>query len=137
VAGLQVGHADHTYCAAKAAVVHLTRSVAMDVGESGIRVNCICPGWIATPILGKSVGLSQEAAEKTMDDVKNVLSGFQPLKRAGLPEDIAQAALWLASDEASFVNGHAMAVDGGISNGRMWSQFFEETTPLASALGLR
>ncbi len=136
VAGLQVGHADHTYCAAKAAVIHLTRSVAMDAGESGIRVNCICPGWIATPILGKSVGLSQEAAEKTMEDVKNVLSGFQPLKRSGLPKDIAQAALWLASDESTFVNGHALAVDGGISNGRMWAQFFEETTPLASALGL-
>lgn len=136
VAGLQVGHADHTYCAAKAAVIHLTRSVAMDAGESGIRVNCICPGWIATPILGKSVGLSQEAAEKTMEDVKNVLSGFQPLKRSGLPQDVAQAALWLASDESTFVNGHALAVDGGISNGRMWSQFFQETTPLASDLGL-
>lgn len=136
VSGLQTGHGDHTYCAAKAAVIHLTRSVAMDAGESGIRVNCICPGWIATPILGKSVGLSQEAAEKTMENVKNVISGFQPLKRAGLPDDVAQAALWLASDDSSFVNGHAMVVDGGLANGRMWSKFFEETTPLASALGL-
>ena len=74
--------------------------------------------------------------ELTMEEVKNVLSGFQPLKRAGLPEDVAQAALWLASDDSSFVNGHAMVVDGGVSNGRMWSQFFEETAPLASALGL-
>ena len=136
VAGLQVGHADHTYCAAKAAVIHLTRSVAMDAGESGIRVNCICPGWIATPIMGKSVGLTQEAAEKTVEEIKKIFVNFQPLKQAGMPEDVAQAALWLASDDSSFVNGHAMVVDGGISNGRMWSQFFEETTPLASALGL-
>ena len=136
VAGLKVGCSDHTYSAAKAAVIHLTRAVAMDAGESGIRVNCICPGWIATPILGKSVGLSQEAAEKTMEDVRKVLSDFQPLKRAGLPEDVAKAALWLASDESSFVNGHPMVVDGGIAGGGMWSKFFEETTPLASALGL-
>lgn len=136
VAGLKVGCSDHTYSAAKAAVIHLTRAVAMDAGESGIRVNCICPGWIATPILGKSVGLSQEAAEKTMEDVRKVLSDFQPLKRAGLPEDIAKAALWLASDESSFVNGHAMVVDGGLANGKMWSKFFEESAPLASALGL-
>lgn len=136
VSGLQTGHGDHTYCAAKAAVIHLTRSVAMDAGESGIRVNCICPGWIATPIMGKSVGLTQEAAEKTVEEIKKIFVNFQPLKRAGLPDDVAQAALWLASDDSSFVNGHAMVVDGGLANGRMWSKFFEETTPLASALGL-
>lgn len=136
VAGLKVGCSDHTYSTAKAAVIHLTRAVAMDAGESGVRVNCICPGWIATPILGKSVGLSQEAAEGAMEEVKNVLASFQPLKRAGLPEDVAKAALWLASDDSGFVNGHAMVVDGGIANGGMWSKFFEETTPLASALGL-
>ncbi|MFO8011023.1 MAG: glucose 1-dehydrogenase [Dehalococcoidia bacterium] len=136
VAGLQTGHADHTYSAAKAAVIHLTRSVAMEAGEIGIRVNCICPGWIATPILGKSAGLTQEDAEKSLASVSEVLTGFQPLKRAGLPEDVARAALWLAGDESSFVNGHALVVDGGISNGRMWTQFFVETAPLASAMGL-
>lgn len=136
VAGLAVGHADHTYCAAKAAVIHLTKSVAMEAGEAGIRVNCVCPGWIATPILGKSVGLSQEMAEERMAAVKDALADFQPVKRAGLPEDVARAAVWLASDDSAFVNGHALVVDGGVSNGRMWSQFFRETAPLAQALGL-
>ena len=136
IAGLETGHADHLYSAAKAAVIHLTRSVAAEVGEEGIRVNCICPGWIATPILGKSVGLSQAEAEATLERVREVLQGFQPIKRPGLPEDVARAALYLASDEAGFVSGHALVVDGGLSGGRSWSQFFLETAPLAQALGL-
>lgn len=136
VAGLQAGEADHTYSTAKAAIIHLTRSVAMDAGEYGIRVNCICPGWIATPIMGKSAGLSQEQAEETILAVKDVIKNFQPIKRPGLPEDVARAALWLASDDASFVNGHALVIDGGVSSGRMWSQFFEETAPLAKAVGV-
>src|SRR4030095_5031254 len=63
VAGLRAGFGPHVYSAAKAGVVHLTRSVAMELGEHGVRVNCICPGAIATPIFGKSFGLSTERAE--------------------------------------------------------------------------
>ncbi len=133
-AAFQTGSSDHIYGTAKAAVIQMTRSVAMETGEIGIRVNCICPGWIATPIMGKSAGLSQEESENRLEEVKNVLAGFQPIKRAGLPEDIAMAALWLACEDSSFVNGHALVVDGGLSNGKMWSKFFEDTAPLATAL---
>ena len=136
IAGLRAVDSTHVYSAAKAAVIHLTRSVAMELGESGVRVNCICPGWIATPLFGREFGLSPKDAEQTVELVKAPLASFQPIKRAGLPEDIAQAALWLASDDSSFVNGHALVVDGGISGGRMWSDFFKDMGPLAAALGL-
>ena len=99
-------------------MIHLTHSVAMELGESGVRVSCICPGGIATPIFGKGYGLSPEAADRTVPLMKQVLAGMQPLPRAGLPDDIANAAAWLASDESSFVNGHALVVDGGIIGGR-------------------
>ncbi len=122
VAGVGIGFGPHIYSAAKAAVIHLTRSVANELGEQGVRVNAICPGGIATPIFGKAMGLSAEQAEFTVDLMKVRLAEGQPIRRAGLPEDIANAAAWLASDEASFVTGHALVVDGGITTGRLWSE---------------
>jgi NAD(P)-dependent dehydrogenase (short-subunit alcohol dehydrogenase family) len=136
IAGLCTGLAPHVYSTAKAAVIHLTRSVAMELGEHGIRVNCICPGGIATPIFGKGLGLSPERAEEIVPLMKGVLENLQPIKRAGLPEDIAQAALWLASDESTFVNGHALVVDGGLSGGRSWSESQFRRATLRRALGL-
>lgn len=136
VAGLRAGHGPHVYSAAKAAVIHLTKSVAMELGESGVRVNCICPGGIATPIFGKAFGLSDEAAEKSVATMQAILAKVQPIQRAGLPEDIANAALWLASDDASFVNGHALVVDGGLTGGRMWSAVEQQRALMKSALGL-
>jgi NAD(P)-dependent dehydrogenase (short-subunit alcohol dehydrogenase family) len=136
VAGLQAGYGPHIYSAAKAAVIHLTRSVAMELGESGVRVNCICLGGIATPIFGKALGLSAEAAEQTVETMQAMLATFQPIRRAGLPEDIARAALWLASDDSSFVNGHALVVGGGLTGERMWSVVEEQRGVLRAALGL-
>lgn len=136
VAGLRAGFGPHVYSAAKAAVIHLTHSVAMELGESGVRVNCICPGGIATPIFGKGLGLSAERAEDIVPMMKGVLETMQPVKRSGLPEDIAHAALWLASDESTFVNGHALVVDGGLIGGRLWSDNQLRRSALRSALGL-
>ena len=136
VAGLRTGLGPHIYSAAKAAVIQLTRSVAMELGESGVRVNCICPGGIATPIFGKAFGLPPERADETIPLMKGVLETLQPIQRSGLPEDIAQAALWLASDDSSFVNGHALVVDGGLSGGRLWSENEQRRALLKSALGL-
>jgi NAD(P)-dependent dehydrogenase (short-subunit alcohol dehydrogenase family) len=135
VAGLQAGHGPHVYSAAKAAVIHLTRSVAMELGESGVRVNCICPGGIATPIFGKAFGLSDEAAERSVATMQAILAKIQPIQRAGLPEDIAKAALWLASDDSSFVNGQALVVDGGLTGGRMWSAVEQQRGLMKAALG--
>jgi NAD(P)-dependent dehydrogenase (short-subunit alcohol dehydrogenase family) len=109
------------YGAAKAAVIHLTKCVAMELGESGIRVNSISPGAIATGIFGKALGLSVEAAEKTPDVMREVYKAAQPIPRAGLPEDIAHAAVFLASDESTFINGHDLVIDGAITGGRNWT----------------
>jgi len=117
VAGLSTGFGPHIYSAAKAAVVHLTRSVAMELGEQGVRVNCICPGGIATPLIANAMG----GGEEGLATVKQFMGGLQPIQRAGLPEDIAQAALYLAGDESGFVSGHALVVDGGLGGGRLWS----------------
>ena len=110
------------YGAAKAAVIHLTKCVAMELGEANIRVNSISPGAIATGIFGKALGLSVEAAEKTPAVMREVYKAAQPIPRAGLPDDIAHAAVFLASDESSFINGHDLVIDGAITGGRNWSQ---------------
>ena len=106
------------YNASKAAVIHLTKSVAMELGEAGIRVNSISPGVIATGIFGKALGLSVGAAEKTPQLMHGVYKSAQPIPRAGLPEDIAHAAAFLASDESSFINGHDLVIDGAITGGK-------------------
>ncbi len=118
VAGLQTGYAPHLYSVAKAAVIHLTRSVALELGESGIRVNCICPGIIATPLAAGRTDVTDAQLTK----LRETLARSQALGRIGDPEDIARAALWLASDESSFVTGHAQVVDGGAFAGRPWSK---------------
>jgi NAD(P)-dependent dehydrogenase (short-subunit alcohol dehydrogenase family) len=110
------------YGAAKAAVIHLTKCVAMELGEANIRVNSISPGAIATGIFGKALGLSVEAAEKTSAVMREAFKSAQPIPRAGLPEDIARAAVFLASDESTFINGHDLVVDGAMTGGRNWSQ---------------
>ncbi len=115
VAGLQGGFGPHIYSAAKGAVVNLTRSVALELGPSNIRVNAICPGGIATPIFAGQLALGTNVDYAAM--VKPSLSMMQPIPRSGAPEDIANAACFLASDESSFVNGHALVVDGGLTAG--------------------
>jgi NAD(P)-dependent dehydrogenase (short-subunit alcohol dehydrogenase family) len=123
IAGRLAGYSSSVvYGAAKAAVIHLTRCVAMELGESNVRVNSISPGAIATGIFGKALGLSTDAAEKTPAVMREVYRTAQPIPRAGLPDDIAHAAVFLASDESSFVNGHDLVVDGAITGGRNWTQ---------------
>jgi len=99
----------HAYSAAKAGVVNLTRSAALEFARDHIRVNCIAPGGVATPIV---YGLAENR-----NAVEELLAKGQPLPRAGQPEDIAQAALFLASDASGFVTGHTLVVDGGATAG--------------------
>jgi NAD(P)-dependent dehydrogenase (short-subunit alcohol dehydrogenase family) len=114
VAGIRGFQGLHAYCAAKAGVVNLTRSAAMEFAKDKIRVNCICPGGINTPIL-----------HRNMPGVKDMMEQFmakaQPIPRAGHPEDIAGMALYLASDDSEFVTGQAMIVDGGLTIGSQFS----------------
>ncbi|MGH9328367.1 MAG: SDR family NAD(P)-dependent oxidoreductase [Terriglobia bacterium] len=97
----------HVYCAVKAGIIGLSRSLAGEVGKHGIRVNCICPGTIITeiwqPIIEKDPGI--------LDRIK----ALYPLGRLGKPEDIANAALFLASDESAFATGAVFVIDGGIT----------------------
>jgi NAD(P)-dependent dehydrogenase (short-subunit alcohol dehydrogenase family) len=137
VAGLQAGFGSHVYSAAKAAVIQLTRSVAAELGEHGVRVNCLCPGAIATPIFAKAAGCSPEEADAGLPALRELLADQQPLPRAGTPEDVAEAALWLAGDAASFVTGHALVVDGGLTVGRRWSEARARFAALGDALRAR
>lgn len=123
VASLVGGYGSHAYTAAKFGVVGLTKSVALELAERGIRVNAICVGAVATAIFAPVAGeLSPELIERTPDIVEPWLSEIVPLARSGFPADIANAALWLASAESSFVTGDALTVDGGLTAGRRWSQ---------------
>ena len=121
VAGLRAGYGPHVYSACKAAVIHLTKTTAMELGAHNVRVNCICPGGIATPIFAPALGLAPEEADRASAIMTRKLAGEQPIQRAGQPEDVARAALYLASDHASFVSGHALVVDGGLIAGKQWA----------------
>jgi len=122
VAGYRAGGSSHAYSTAKAAVLHLTRSVAAELGEYNIRVNSVSPGAIVTGIFGKGIGLDPGVADRELATLEARFAKAQPIPRAGVPEDIARAALFLASDAASFVNGADIVVDGGAISGRPFSQ---------------
>ena len=111
VAGLMGAGGLAAYNASKGGVVLLTKNTAMDYGHHNIRTNCICPGFIATPMVEAVLGLP--GAEEIKDDVINL----SPAGRLGKPEEVAHCAVFLASEESSFVNGHALVVDGGMSAG--------------------
>ncbi len=126
VAAIRAGFSAHTYSASKAAVTQLTRSVAAEVGDKGIRVNSISPGGIATGIFGKNAGVEGSNADKVLDAVKEVFATMQPIPRAGITDDIANAAAFLASERASFIHGHDLVVDGGVAlAGRRWDDVVE------------
>lgn len=110
ISGLVGMHGQGAYGSAKGGVIQLTRVCAIENAPHRIRANCICPGGILTPILYNNPALPNPIDPDLM---RKRLETMQPLARAGLPEDIANAALWLASDESSFVTGQAIVVDGG------------------------
>jgi NAD(P)-dependent dehydrogenase (short-subunit alcohol dehydrogenase family) len=110
VAGLRSGAGGPAYSASKAGVISLVQTSAQQLSATGIRVNAICPGLIQT---GMTQRAFDYAAEKGVTDR---IGRLNPLRRAGQPEEIANMALFLASDEASYVNGQAIAVDGGLSS---------------------
>ena len=102
------------YGASKAAVVGLTKSVAADFAVQGIRCNCICPGTVQSPSLDDRIA-ANAAAAGSLDAARAAFVARQPLGRLGRPEEIAALAVYLASDDAQFVTGQALVIDGGIS----------------------
>ena len=117
IAGLAGGYGPHVYSACKAAVIAMTKSVALELAESGIRVNAVCPGNVETPI---HTGVTDERWKERMETIRPMRRDDQAMDRMGQPVEIAAAVLWLASDAASYVTGHALTVDGGLTAGLPW-----------------
>ncbi len=131
IAGHRAGYSSSLiYATAKAAIIHMTRCAAMELGEDGVRVNSISPGAIATGIFGKAMGLDHEEAEKTAERIKEPFASMQTIPRAGTVDDIAQACLFLASEEAGFITGEDLVIDGGV----IWGRRFSEPAPGVTAM---
>jgi NAD(P)-dependent dehydrogenase (short-subunit alcohol dehydrogenase family) len=128
IAAHRLGQGGTLYSAAKAAVSHITRIAGAKLGANGIRVNSISPGAIATPIFwggsARAETLSAEDNARKLAKLTGNLARATPLPRSGVADDIASAAVFLASDEGSFVNAHDLVVDGG-----RIAQFFERPAP--------
>jgi len=137
VAGRRAGYSTSMiYGAAKAAVNHLTVCAAMQLGEKGVRCNSISPGGIATGIFAKALGLPPDKADAFAETMKTFMGKMQPIPRAGSVDDIANAAVFLASDESSFINGHDLVVDGGVVGGRLWTPHQEGVAAMRKAFGV-
>jgi 2-keto-3-deoxy-L-fuconate dehydrogenase len=112
VAGL-IGLRDRAaYCASKGAVITLTKQVAVQYAARGVRCNCVCPGTVDSPWVGRLLAQAADSAE-----ARRQLVGRQPLGRLGTPTEVAQAVCYLASDAAAFTTGTALVIDGGIAAG--------------------
>ena len=122
VCGLEAGIGSHVYTVAKHGVVGLTRSTALELAEYNIRVNAVCPGYIATGLAaGRSVSdVDDEEMQARLAKARSYTDNSQPLARTGEPADIAAAVTWLASDDSQWVTGTTQIVDGGLTVGKAW-----------------
>lgn len=119
VAGLRSGAGGAAYSASKAGVINLVQTAAQQLSGSGVRVNAICPGLIETGMTRPLYDMARAAGKEDR------IGQLNPLQRGGEPEEIARAALFLASDESSYVNGTALAVDGGLSSSHPTARQFD------------
>jgi NAD(P)-dependent dehydrogenase (short-subunit alcohol dehydrogenase family) len=118
IAAIKAGFGVLTYRASKAGVIHFSKCAAIDLAEYGIRVNCIAPGHIRTEMTTYAApGMTPEVVERIKKALAPVTASSRPLKREGKPEDVAQAALYLASDRSAYVTGLVLPVDGGVTAG--------------------
>ena len=113
VAGLVAGPGGAGYSASKAGLIMLTRSLAVEYGPLGIRVNAICPGWVRTPMSEHEMDRLAEERSISREDAFRLVSADLPLRRVAEPEEIAAVCLFLASAEASFLTGSVVVADGG------------------------
>ena len=120
IAGHWGGCGGSVYSAAKAGVIHFSKVTALELARQSVRINSISPGAIVTEIFGVGIKLQGKDLEISDEHLKqtDAFNDFQPIPRAGLPEDIANLALFLASDESSFITGQDFLVDGGLTAGR-------------------
>ena len=119
IGGIQAGGGVMTYRASKAAVIQFTKAAAIELAYYEIRVNAIAPGNIPTPILGKSAaGMDPEQLEQFEARIRETMRADRPLKREGTPDDIAEAALYFATERSRYVTGTVLPVDGGTVAGK-------------------
>jgi NAD(P)-dependent dehydrogenase (short-subunit alcohol dehydrogenase family) len=135
ISALEAGWAPIAYSVAKAGVMHFTRMAAAELSAHRIRINAILPGFIATRIFGNALGLDHDEAARMAEAVAARSGPINPIGRSGQPRDIAEAALYLASDAAGFVTGTHLVVDGGITLGPRHAWDPEVPGPLAATLG--
>jgi NAD(P)-dependent dehydrogenase (short-subunit alcohol dehydrogenase family) len=137
--GVLAGWSALSYSAAKAGLIHLTRCVAVELGEFGVRVNSVSPGPTLTGIFGKSAGLDPGVADGRAGQLETLFESlvrpWQPFPRMALADDVARVVVWLASDGSSVVNGQDLVVDGGISAGRPLSTSDGDRERIKAALG--
>ncbi len=136
VSALQAGYAPLCYSVAKAGVLHYTRVAAAELSALRIRINAIVPGFIATRIFGGLMQMGHDEAGQLAAQIAERSGSANPIGRSGLPRDIAEAALFLASDAAGFITGTHITVDGGLTIGPRHSWDADTPSPLADALGL-
>jgi NAD(P)-dependent dehydrogenase (short-subunit alcohol dehydrogenase family) len=136
VAGLQAGWGPLAYSTAKAAVIHMSRCAAAELSPHRIRVNAICPGLIATSIFGTALGMPRDGADQMAALVAQNAHAAQPIPKPGLPDDIARAALYLASDDSLFVTGTYLLVDGGLTIGGRHAWDTAAASPFAQIFGM-
>lgn len=117
IAAVGPGYSPTTYAVAKAAVLQLTRCAATDLARYGIRVNAVQPGFINTDIFASILDMSKEQFEQSKAAIAHMSSQVQPVARAGLPSDVAEAVAFLCSEQGSFMNGTSMIIDGGLTIG--------------------
>lgn len=117
IAALQTGAAPTAYSVAKAGVLHLSKMAAADLAQHNIRVNAVCPGFITTNIFTSAMGIEGAKRDAANQMIGGIAQQAQPIARAGRPEDIAAAVAYLASDDAAFVTGTHIVVDGGMTIG--------------------
>jgi NAD(P)-dependent dehydrogenase (short-subunit alcohol dehydrogenase family) len=113
LAALRAAPASAAYCASKAALVMLTQCIALDHGPSGVRANCICPGWIRTPRADAEMDDLADLRGTDREGAYGLVGAAAPLRRVGLAEEVAAAAAWLAGPDSSYVSGAVLTVDGG------------------------